>query len=157
MIRWSSCKLKEWNTCDKDADNAHLKNVMSLPCLRRTGLVGSLGESDWSEFRLEKKENWRGKLYEDRTWNLHKWWLLPTWLSVAVSRCYVAGSTHVEPVQRSGISSELFSSAPTLSPMTSTHSQGKNPTSKPRLPRHHIDSSGPGMSITEIMSPTCAT
>ena len=43
----------------------------------------------------------------------------------------------------------------TLSPMTSTHSQGKNPTSKPLLPRHQIDSSGPGMSITEIMSPTC--
>ena len=34
--------------------NAHLKNVMSLPCLRSTGLVGSLGESDWSEFRLEE-------------------------------------------------------------------------------------------------------
>ena len=43
----------------------------------------------------------------------------------------------------------------TLSPMTSTQSQGKNPTSKPRFPRHQIDSSGPGMSITEIMSPTC--
>ena len=43
----------------------------------------------------------------------------------------------------------------TLSPMTSTHSQGKKPTSKPRFPRHHIDSSGGGISITEIMSPTC--
>ena len=36
-------------------DNSHLKNVISLPCLRRTDLVGSLGESDWSELRLEKK------------------------------------------------------------------------------------------------------
>ena len=35
-------------------DNVHLKNVMSLPCLRSTGFVGSLGESDWSEFRLEE-------------------------------------------------------------------------------------------------------
>ena len=34
---------------------SHLKNVMSLPCLRRTGFVGSLGESDWSEFLLEGK------------------------------------------------------------------------------------------------------
>ena len=36
-------------------DNSHLKNVISLPCLRRTDLVGSLGESDWSELRLQKK------------------------------------------------------------------------------------------------------
>jgi len=88
-----------------------LKNVMSLPCLRRTGLVGSLGESDWSEFRLVK-----------------------------------CGSV--------ALLCGRFNPCGTLSPMTSTHSQGKNPTSKPRLPLHHIDSSGPGMSITEIMSPT---
>ena len=28
------------------------------------------------------------------------WWLLPTWLGVAVLRCYVASSTHVEPAQQ---------------------------------------------------------
>jgi len=37
---------------------------------------------------------------------------------------------------------------------TSTHSQGKNPTSNPLFPRHQMDSSGGGMSITDIMSPT---
>ena len=45
--------------------------------------------------------------------------------------------------------------AGTLSPMIRTHSEGKKPTSKPRLPRHQMLSSGGGMSITEIMSPTC--
>ena len=64
----------------------------------------------------------------------------------------------VQPVwnlQRSGINI-LCQQPPaqTLSPMTSTQSQGKNPTSKPRFPLHQIDSSAPGMSITEIMSPT---
>lgn len=38
--------------------------------------------------------------------------------------------------------------------MTCTHSQGKNPTWNPLLPLHQMDSSGGGMSITLIMSPT---
>lgn len=42
----------------------------------------------------------------------------------------------------------------TLSPMMWTQCWGKKPTWKPRLPRHHIDSAGLAMSITEIMSPT---
>jgi len=44
--------------------------------------------------------------------------------------------------------------AGTLSPMIRTHSEGKKPTSKPRFPLHHMLSSGAGMSITLIISPT---
>jgi hypothetical protein len=43
----------------------------------------------------------------------------------------------------------------TFSPITATVSQGKKPTSKPLLPRHHTLSTAGGMSITEIISPTC--
>ena len=88
-----------------------LKNVMSFPCFLSTGFVGSLGESDWSEFL---RVRW-GRVLE--VWGRVRPW-------------------------------------GTLSPITSTHSQGKKPTSKPLFPLHHMDSSGPGMSITEIMSPT---
>lgn len=43
----------------------------------------------------------------------------------------------------------------TLSPITATHSAGKNPTANPCFPRHQVLSPGGGMSITDIMSPTC--
>ena len=42
-----------------------------------------------------------------------------------------------------------------LSLINSTHCRGKNPTSKRFFPLHHDVSSGGGMSITDIMSPTC--
>lgn len=42
----------------------------------------------------------------------------------------------------------------TLSVIIATQFEGKNPTKKPCLPLHQTLSSGDGMSITEIMSPT---
>lgn len=41
----------------------------------------------------------------------------------------------------------------TLSVMTATQCDGKNPTMKPRLPLHQTLSSGGGISITDIISP----
>ena len=92
----------------------YLKNEMSLPCLRRTGLLGRFS------FEL-------------------------------VLRGVVPCGWNDDPAGGVPGSDKC---AGTLSPMIRTHSDGKKPTSKPRLPLHHTLSSGAGMSITDIISPT---
>ena len=109
------------------------KKLINLPCLRNTGLVGwfsEVGEPWPSSPSSEDTESLRGDdIGSGAGPLLVKWWVLA-------------------PMGK-------FNPCGTLSPMTSTYSHGKNPTSKPRLPRHQMDSSGGGISITEIMSPTC--
>ena len=102
------------------------KKLINFPCFRSTGLVGS-----WPEGLVG---------------------LPPADPGLGLSS---SPSEPIEFLRKRWLSRGRFRPCGTLSPMTSTHSQGKKPTSNPRFPRHHIDSSGGGISITEIMSPTC--
>lgn len=95
---------------------------MSLPCLRRTGLLGSCSVELWVLLLL---------------------------------LCSFIGDVPPLPdgrVDKVVPGRERWTG--TLSPMIRTHSDGKKPTSKPRLPRHHMLSSGAGISMTLIISPT---
>ena len=122
-----SFTLQETRACvQKKSD---LKNEMSFPCFLRTGFVGRLS-LDVADAANEVDN--RDDLCCCCWCAVELWW--------AASGGGVPGKGKW---------------AGTLSPMILTHSQGKKPTSKPRLPRHQILSSGGGISMTDIMSPTC--